>query len=112
MRERTITLTEAQQALESLCEQFSADCPAIVITRDEQPILTVMPYQTHQEMLANIESLHQTRQEMLANIESLQTMLEIMLGSEGTATSHQEKAEIEAGKSISWEEFQKEVGWD
>jgi PHD/YefM family antitoxin component YafN of YafNO toxin-antitoxin module len=98
MRERTITLTEAQQALESLCEQFSADCPAIVITRDDQPILTVMPYQTHQEMLANIESL--------------QTMLEIMLGSEGTATSHQEKAEVEAGKSLSWEEFQKEVGWE
>ena len=98
MRERTITLTEAQQALESLCEQFSADCPAIVITRDEQPILTVMPYQTHQAMLANIESL--------------QTMLEIMLGSEGMATSHREKAGVEAGKSISWEEFQKEVGWD
>jgi hypothetical protein len=35
-----------------------------------------------------------------------------MLGSEGTATSHQEKAEVEAGKSLSWEEFQKEVGWE
>ena len=98
MRERIISMTEAQQALDGLCEQFSAECPSIVITRDDQPVLTVMPYHVHQELLANVASL--------------QTMLEIMLGGDGTATERQEKTAIPGSKSISWEEFQKEVGWE
>jgi hypothetical protein len=98
MKEHTISLTEAQQALTSLCEQFSIECPAIVITREDQPVLTIMPYRLHQELLANVASL--------------QTMLEIMLGGDGTASERQAKTTIPHGKSISWEEFQKEVGWE
>lgn len=98
MRERIISMTEAQQALASLCEQFSSECSAIVITRDDQPVLTVMPYHVHQELLANVTSL--------------QTMLEIMLGGDGTAIERQKKAALPGSKSISWEEFQKEVGWE
>lgn len=97
MRERTVAIAEAQHLLESLSEQFSEDCSALVITRDSQPALAIMSYQAYQEMLANVKSL--------------QTILEIMLGGEKADEPRPAKAEIPRSKSISWEEFQKEVGW-
>src|SRR5215467_9948139 len=98
MQERTISLSEAQQTLESLSEQFSKDCPAIIITRDNQPLLTIMPYHTHQALLANVESL--------------QTILEIMVGGEQPKATRPKKAKVKRGKSMSWETFKEEVGWE
>lgn len=97
MKERIVTLAEIQQILESLSEQFSEDCSALVITRDSRPSLTIIPYQTYQELLANVESL--------------QTMVEIMLGGEKTDMPRTAKAEMPRGESKSWEEFREEVGW-
>ncbi len=96
MKERTITLTEAQQLLEHLSEQFAEE--TLIITREEQPVLTLMTYQAHQALLANVESL--------------QTMLEIMLGGEKTETPRPAKATIASEKQTSWEEFKSEVGWE
>lgn len=98
MKERTITIAEAQKLLKNLSEQVSEE--TLVIARDGQPLLTLMPYQTHQALLANIESL--------------QTVLEIMLGGEKTETQRPPRPALvdePLDKSISWEEFQKEVGW-
>lgn len=97
MKERTVAIAEIQQILDGLSEQFSEDCSALVITRDSRPSLTIMSYQTYQELLANVESL--------------QTMLEIMLGSEKTDAPHMAKAEMPCSESKSWEEFREEVGW-
>ena len=99
MTERTITITEARRILKSLAEQAFEE--TLVITSDGQPLLTLMPYRAHQEMLANIESL--------------QTVLEIMLGGNKTEIPHSprpEKAALLDAKSTSWEEFKAEVGWE
>ncbi len=94
MKERIISLPEARKTLAKMPEQFSKECPAIVITRNNQPILSIMPYETHQALLENIASL--------------QTLLEIMAGKETGEASKPEKARAHRA---SWEEFQKEVGW-
>ena len=96
MKERTITLTEAQQRLENLSEQFAEE--TLIITRDDQPVLALMTYQAHQALLANVESL--------------QTILEIMLGGEKAETPRPAKAPVMAEKHTSWEEFKSEVGWE
>lgn len=96
MKERTITLIEAQQLLENLSEQFAEE--TLIITRDEQPVLTLMTYQAHQALLANVESL--------------QTILEIMLGGEKTETPRPQKVAVTTEKHTSWEEFKEEVGWE
>jgi hypothetical protein len=99
MTERTITITEARHILESLAKQTFEE--TLVITSDGQPLLALMPYHAHQEMLANIESL--------------QTVLEIMLGgskAEIPRSPRPEKAALLDTKSTSWEEFKAEVGWE
>ena len=99
MTEPTITITEAQHLLENLAEQPLEE--TIVITSNDQPLLALMPYHIHRELLANVESL--------------QTILEIMLS--GTKTEiprspRPAKAALDSDKSTSWEEFKEEVGWE
>lgn len=96
MEERRITLAAARQMLKGAATQFPEE--PLIITRDNQPILTLMTYQAHQALLANIESL--------------QNMLEITLGSEQTDHHAKTAAKSDRHTHTSWEEFQKEVGWD
>lgn len=99
MTERTITLVEAQNLLESLAEQSLEE--TVVITSDDQPLLALMPYHIHRELLANVESL--------------QTILEIMLSGTKAEIPHSPrpaKAALDNDKSTSWEEFKEEVGWE
>lgn len=96
MKERTITLAEAQQLLKNLGERSAEE--TLIITHEDQPVLTLMTYEAHQALLANIESL--------------QTMLEIMLGGEKTETPRSTKISIASEKQTSWEEFKSEVGWE
>ena len=99
MTERSITITEAQHLLKSLAEQPLEEI--LVITNDDQPLLTLMPYHIHRELLANVESL--------------QNVLEIMLSGTNTViprTPRPAKASVIADKSTSWEEFKEEVGWE
>lgn len=96
---REITITEARQMLKSLAEQFPED--GLIITRNGQPVLALMSYQAHKALLANVQSL--------------QTVLEIMLGGDQASAPRparpDKKEAMPYDKSISWEEFQKEVGW-
>jgi hypothetical protein len=99
MTERTMTIVEAQNLLESLAEQPLEE--TVVVTSDDQPLLALMPYHIHRELLANVESL--------------QTILEIMLSGTKAEIPHSPrpaKSAFDGDKSISWEEFKEEVGWE
>ena len=102
MKEQHISLTKARQILASLPGQFSDECPSIVITSNHRPLLTIMPYEAHQSLLETIESL--------------QTLLKIISNNALVEKALQNKKEqvCLSGVShpISWEEFQKEVGWE
>lgn len=98
MKERIISLLEVQRSLASLADQFSDECPAMIVTRNQRPVLSIMPYETYQALLENVTSL--------------QTMLEIMVGKEMGTVPRPKKVQISCEHSVSWEEFQKEVGWE
>ncbi len=98
MKERIISLLEVQRSLASLTEQFSDECPAMIVTRNQRPVLSIMPYETYQALLENVASL--------------QTMLEIMVGKEQGDVHRPKKVPGLCEQSITWEEFQKEVGWE
>lgn len=99
MTENTMTIAEVQHLLNSLAEQPLEE--TVVITSDDQPLLALMPYHMHRELLANVVSL--------------QTILEIMLSGTKTELPHfprPAKAALDDAKSTSWEEFKEEVGWE
>lgn len=96
MQTRTVTLTQAQQLLRNLPEQWADE--ALVIVCNGRPALTLMSYQAHQALLANVQSL--------------QTLLEIMLGGAQSTTPQPAHMVARPARSTSWEEFQREVGWD
>lgn len=99
MTERTITITEARYLLKHVTDHALEE--TLVITDNDQPLLTLMPHQAYRELLANVESL--------------QTVLEIMLGSAITEHPRSQRAEkpaLVSDKSTSWEEFKAEVGWE
>lgn len=98
MKERLISFIEAQQILEILPEQFTAECPSVVIARNNRPVLSVMPYEAYQALLANLESL--------------QTLLTIMAGKDMRAQPRPNRIITTCPRSLSWEEFQREVGWE
>lgn len=98
MKEHTMSLTMARQALKHLTEQFSEECPALTITRAGEPVLTITPYQHYQTLLQEIESLR--------------TMLEIMCSHEVTIAAKPQRVLDVAKLGTSWEDFQKEVGWE
>jgi PHD/YefM family antitoxin component YafN of YafNO toxin-antitoxin module len=103
MKEQRISLTKARQILARLPEQFSNECPSIVITSHNQPLMAIMPYETHQSLLETIESL--------------QTLLKIIGSNKLVETALQKKKEKmcppgSIPRHLSWEEFQKEVGWE
>lgn len=96
MQTRTVTLTQAQQLLRNLPEQWADE--ALVITRAGRPMLTLMSYQAHQALLANVQSL--------------QTLLEIALGGAQSATLRPAHMVTRPTRRTSWEDFQQEFGWD
>src|SRR5215469_5086063 len=102
MKEHTISLDEASQILASLPEQFSEECPAIIITDENQPLMTIMPYKTHQSLLETIDSL--------------QTLLKIMSNSDLVEKALENKKEQASTPdtihNLSWEEFKEEFGWE
>ncbi|SRR5258708_35409354 len=102
MKEQRISLTKARQILASLPEQFSDECPSIVITSNNRPLMTIMSYERHQSLLETIESL--------------QTLLKILGNNKLVETALHNKKEKDCLPGmlhpISWEEFQKEVGWE
>lgn len=101
MKERNISLSKARQTLASLPELFSAECPAITITYQNRPLMSIMSYETHQALLQTIDSL--------------QTLLKIMGNNELVERALQNKKEKSSTPDvqhhISWEEFKEEFGW-
>lgn len=102
MKERSISLSRARQTLASLPELFSAECPAITITYKDRPVMSIMPYETHQALLQTIDSL-QTLLKILGNNELVEKALQNKKEKTRTPDTHHQ---------ISWEEFKEEFGWE
>lgn len=93
-----ISLQEAQQLLASLPEAFAEASPALIITNNDQPVLSILPYEVHQALLEHLAAL--------------QTSLAILSGQAIGVVRKPKQERAPCAHPLSWEEFQKEVGWD
>jgi prevent-host-death family protein len=97
--ERTISISEAQNKITQLPEQFAEDPEAVTVTRHGKPVMTILPYETYERI-----------REALETIESLQETLEIMQDEELMAAFRQGVQELAEGKGRPWEDVKKELG--
>ena len=97
--ERTISISEAQNKITQLPEQFAEDPEAVTVTRHGKPVMTILPYETYQRI-----------QEALETLESLQETLEIIQDEELMAAFRQGVHELAEGKGRPWEDVKKELG--
>src|SRR3990172_11673271 len=86
---REMSITEARHALTSLPERLVEDSATLAVTRRGKPVLAVMRWDLY---------------------ESIVETLEIMGDNELMAALRQGIKEIDAGRSISWEEARRELG--
>jgi len=98
MAERTFPISEFQDKITYLPEQFDLKPEAITITKDGKPIMTILPYDVYQSLLEKLESLQET--------------LEIMQDEELMASLREGIEAMERGETVAWEDVQRKLGFE
>ncbi len=98
MKENILSISEAQQKIASLPEQFTEPLEATIVTRNGKPVMAILPHYTYKALLEAIESLQET--------------LEIMSDPELMRAIRQGEEDIKNGNTISLDDFLKEAGWE
>ncbi len=102
MKERIISLANAQQNLTHLSEEIAEENQAIIVTQNRQPIFTILPYETYQALLRADQPksrTHLSLQQALINLKQLEASR--CENQAAPSTQPQEKLD----------EFLKEFGW-
>lgn len=94
-----ISISEAQNKITRLPEQFAEDSQAVIITRHGKPVMAVLSIEAYKNLLQAVEAL-----------EGLQETIEIMQDEELMASIRQGIKEMAEGKGRPWEEVKKELG--
>ncbi len=94
-----ISISEAQNKITRLPEQFAEDSQAVIITRHGKPVMAVLSIEAYKNLLQAVEAL-----------EGLQETIEIMKDEELMASIRQGIAEIEKGETVAWEDVKRELG--
>ena len=103
MTEHMLSISEAQNKITRLPEQFDDDPEAVTITRHGKPVMAILPFETYQSLLARLETA-------LEKIESMEETMEIMQDEELMASFREGVAELERGETVAWEDVQRELG--
>jgi hypothetical protein len=106
--EQTLSIAEIQREIDHLPEQFEP----IVATQYEKPVLVILPFDTFQTINETIQAQKAAIDALQEKIEGLLETLEIMKDDEAMAALSQSLEDIKAGRLISWEDVQKELGWE
>ena len=105
MLKQILTISETHQHLMELADQLNRTSEPTIITRDDQPVMVLMSYDTYTSMKQVILSLYE-------KVESLEETLEILQDEDAMKAFRQGVADIEAGRTHPLEEVLKELGWD
>jgi PHD/YefM family antitoxin component YafN of YafNO toxin-antitoxin module len=96
--EHTVLISEAQYELANLPDQFCEELAAVIVTRNDKKVLTILPYSVYKALLETIESLQET--------------LEIVKDPEMMAALRESIQALERGETVSledvWEDIKKE----
>jgi antitoxin YefM len=95
MIERTRLISDIEQEITSLPDQFQEPLEATIVTRDGKKVMAILPYHTYRALLETLESLQET--------------LEIMKDPETMEAIRQGIQEAEQGETVAWEDVKKEL---
>ena len=95
IKERTLSISEAQREITSLPDTFTEPLEAAIVTRYGKPVMAILPHPAYKALLGYIESLEET--------------LEIMRDEETMAAFRQGVKDIEEGRTVAWEDVEKEL---
>jgi len=95
MKETTLSISEAQREITSLPDRFTEPLEAAIVTRYGKKVMAILPYPAYKALLDYIESLEET--------------LEIMRDPETMAAFRQGVQDIEQGRTVAWEDVEKEL---
>ncbi|MHB8596903.1 MAG: type II toxin-antitoxin system Phd/YefM family antitoxin [Ktedonobacteraceae bacterium] len=103
MAEHMLSISEAQNKITRLPEQFDDDPEAVTITRHGKPVMAILPFETYQSLLARLETA-------LEKVESMEETMEIMQDEELMASFREGVEELERGETVAWEDVRRELG--
>jgi antitoxin YefM len=98
IKERMLSISEAQREITSLPEQFTGSTEpleSVIVTRYGKPVMAIMSHPMYKALLETIESLQET--------------LEIMKDAELMAGLRESIQQMERGETIAWEDVEKEL---
>lgn len=95
MIERTRLISDIEQEIANLPDQFQEPLEATIVERAGKKVMAILPYRTYRALLETIESLEET--------------LEIMKDPETVAARRQGIQEAERGETVAWEDVKKEL---
>ena len=94
----TMSISEVQDKITRLPEQFEEDAEAVTVTRHGKPVMAILPFDDYQSLIEQIESLTET--------------LEILQDKELMASFRQGMQELAEGKGRPLDDVLKGLGWE
>src|SRR6266550_4028764 len=103
MKEHTISISEAQNKITQLPEQFGEEPEAVTVTRHGKPVMAILPFNTYRSLLEQLDTA-------LEKLDALEETLEILHDEELMASFREGVQELAEGKGRPWEDVKKELG--
>jgi antitoxin YefM len=94
--EHTMSISEVQDKITRLPEQFAEDPEAVTVTRHGKPVMAILPFNEYQSLVDTVESLMET--------------IEILQDKELMAAFREGVAALERGETVAWEDVKRELG--
>ena len=111
MSEHMLSISEIQQEITRLPDQFTGDFQSVTVTRYGKPVLSVLPYHTHISLLKENQSLREKIAALEAEVEALQETLEVLSDKDLMKSIHQSMQDIADNKGEPLEDVIKELRW-
>ncbi len=102
MAKHMLSISEVQDEITRLPEQFDEDPEAVTITMDGKPVMAILPFTTYQSLLTRLETA-------LEKLESLEETLEIMQDEELMAAFREGVEALEKGETVAWKDIEREL---
>src|SRR2546421_3331409 len=103
MKEHSISISEAQDKITQLPEQFSEEPEAVTVTRHGKPVMAILPFNTYRSLLEQLDTA-------LEKLDALEETLEILHDEELMASFREGVQELAEGKGRPWEDVKKDLG--